>query len=136
MKIKKKIKKLVEIINEQKITNTDIYNLCKTDDAFAEDVCLLRSIFEPMWTINSQYPQIQCSTEGDIKISGTQFIPLERDGILKIILANGKKSLSAALLILGCFEKCPGKMKHYTVGYRDGNYRNIKLSNLYWKKVL
>ena len=138
MKIKKEFEKLLKSINNQELTKTDIDDLCETDPAFAETIKEIKELLEPpRWAVHPLYPHIRCSSEGDIEISGTRFVPIERDGLLKIVFANGKHKCYAAQLILHCFVPCPDKAaKSYTVGYKDNDYKNLRLNNLYWKKVI
>ena len=83
-------------------------------------------------------PKVRCSTKGDILIGGKLITPVERSGELKVIISKGKTKItkmSAAFLILSTFVPKPDDGV-YIPHYRNQNFRDLRVSNLYWYKVV
>lgn len=127
----KKIKKVLKRIQNGEISQDQL-------DKLAENNPELQNIVDAMnpsivWRKHPLYPHVEASSNGQIRVSGEIVRPKVWDGLLKITLQYGRKRLYAALLILQCWDECPGKPTDYTVGYIDDNINNLKPANLYWK---
>ena len=133
-KIRKKVKKLSELIVESSCTKNDILEMMKDDPEFQIARDIIGNVLDYYeWRINPLYPNVRCSTSGEIEISGQRFYPREFSGVLKIIYAN-KKHISAPMLVLSTFVPMPKDGK-YTVRHRNEDFRDLRVSNLYWYKL-
>jgi hypothetical protein len=129
---KKKIQKVLSKIQNGEISRDQLNEIINEHPELKD---VIESVSpDNEWRRHPTYPHIETSSTGLIKISGEIVKPRVWDGLLKITLQWSKKTLYAALIILQCWEPCPGDMIHYTVGYIDGDPSNLKPSNLYWKK--
>lgn len=127
----KKIKKVLKKIQNGEISGEQLNDIISNDPELEDIVSQITN--QVIWKTHPLYPHIQTSSEGKIKVSGEIVKPKVWDGLLKVTLQYGKKRLYAALLILQCWEACPGKLSDYTVGYIDDDVNNLKPENLYWK---
>lgn len=128
----KKIQKVLQKIQNGDITREQLAEITNKHPELKEVLEYVSPNIE--WKKHPQYPQIETSNTGLIRISGEIIKPRVWDGLLKITLQWSKKKLYAALIILQCWDTCPGELTHYTVGYIDDNPNNLKPTNLYWKK--
>lgn len=129
---KKKIQKVLSKIQNGDISPEQLKDIASEHPELEE--LLMSFSNEIEWKRHPTYPQIETSDTGLIKISGEIIKPRVWDGLLKITLQWSKKKLYAALIILQCWDTCPGELTHYTVGYIDDNPNNLRPNNLYWKK--
>lgn len=127
----KKIKKVLKSIQNGEISAKQLKEILAENPELKDIIDLVNP--EVTWKKHPMYPFVESSSNGQIKVSGELVKPRVWDGLLKVTLQYGKKRLYAALLILQCWEPCPGKLTDYTVGYIDDNVNNLKPSNLYWK---
>lgn len=136
-KLYKKYKKLADFIVENNVTKGDILDLMVEDFTFQRHrdiVGQATDYFE--WRVHPHIPKISCSTQGDISIAGTAITPVEYGGELKIIIDDGRKKMSAAALVLGTFVPMPDDGGVYTPRYRNNNFRDLRICNLYWYKLV
>ena len=136
-KIKTKLKKLANYMISNKISNDDIFQLCEEDpeiEIFRNIVGSRLNFFE--WRVHPEYPSIECSTEGDIRINGTILQPKKYNGQKIIKYRRGRKTIdiNVPLTVLSTFKQLPQDGK-YTVGFRDENPDNCRIQNLYWRKL-
>jgi len=138
-KLIKRYRKLAEIIIENNITEKDVFDIMTQNPEFQRDRDVIEKVssyFE--WRTNQDMPNVKCSTKGDISIGGKLITPVERGGELKVIISKGKTKItrvSAASLILSTFVPKPDDGV-YIPHYRNQNYRDLRISNLYWYKVV
>lgn len=134
-KLLQKLKACATFIIEEGITKSDILDMCLEDDAVTMYIGIMRNnsdLYE--WRKHPIYPEIECSTEGEVRVSGKIIKPTEWDGKLKISISR-KKKLYAAQLILTAFKPMPTDGK-YAVGFRDCDYTNLSVLNLYWHRLI
>lgn len=134
-KLKRKLKKLSRFIVKNNISKSDILDMCLNDDSvqvYRDIIGKTLDYFE--WRVHPNYPYIECSTDGQIRVSGTIVKPQEWDGKLKISCSR-KMKLDAAQLILTTFRPMPTEGK-YVVRFRNEDYKDLRVSNLYWYKLL
>ena len=105
-------------------------------DQWCETISDVLGSSNPYWRIHPNYPNIKCSINGEITVSGYNPEFKETSGQIKVIFDHGKKKYNAAELILSCFKPCPGPRKQYQIGYLDKDFHNIKPSNLYWERIV
>lgn len=127
----KKIKKVLKSIKNGEITTKQLKEILEENPELQDIIDLVNP--EVTWKKHPLYRFVETSSKGQIKVSGEIVKPRVWDGLLKITLQYGKKRLYAALLILQCWEPCPGKLNDYVVGYIDDDPNNLKPTNLYWK---
>lgn len=136
-KFKKRVRKLSNILDS--MCPNDIEELRKEDsdlDVWLRNITDFVGSSNPYWRIHPQYPFIRCSINGEFDISGQEFTVREFDGILKVCYSHGTKKMSAPDLVMACFNPCPGNRSEYRICYKDKDYRNLKPSNLYWKRII
>lgn len=139
MKLYKKYKKLANFIIENNVTKNDVFELMLEDYSFQpyrDIVGETSDYFE--WRINPNMVNVSCSTQGDISIGGKIVTPTEVGGELAIFISKGKTKItrvSAAQLVLSTFVAQPTD-GIYIPHYRNQNYRDLRISNLYWYKVV
>lgn len=138
-KLYAKYKKLADFIVSNNITKNDIYDLMTEDVSFQkyrDIVGNTSGYFE--WRANPTIPNVKCSTGGDISIGGKIVKPVEYGGELKVIIPKGKTKstkVSAASLVLSTFVQRPTDGV-YIPYYRNQNPHDLRISNLYWYKVV
>ena len=138
-KLRKKYKKLAEFIIKNDITEKDVFDGMLEDYTFQthrDIVGKVSDYFE--WRVHPTMSKVSCSTRGDISVAGTIITPVESGGELKIILSKGKTKsieISAASLILATFVPQPTDGV-YIPHYRNQDFRDLRISNLYWYKVV
>ena len=132
--LKEQMKELALLMVKNRITKSDILDLCSDPDfQDARDIIGRRlNYFE--WRVHPSYPFIECSTEGDIKINGEIRVPKNYNGYKTIKYVRGKKTydIDVAMAVLSAFKQMPDDGV-YTVGFRDENPDNVRIQNLYWK---
>lgn len=136
-KIKNKMAKLAGYLLSNKITKHDILELCMDDPQFEinrDIVGKLINYFE--WRVHPKHPQIECSTEGDIRVNGDILQPKTYKGNKVIKFVRGKKTIdiNVASTVLSTYQPMPTDGK-YIVGYRDEDPNNCRIQNLYWRKI-
>ena len=137
IKLRKRLKKLSLTLME--FAPQEIEELRRQDTAvesYCRNISLYIGSSNPYWRIHPIYNEIKCSINGEIEISGKRFSVREYNGKLTVFYSGGKHRIPAASLILECFEPCPGDRTEYQIGYIDKNSKNIKPSNLYWKRII
>lgn len=138
-KLRKKYKKLAEFIIKNEITEKDVFDVMLEDYTFQthrDIVGKVSDYFE--WRVHPTMSKVSCSTRGDISVAGTIITPVESGGELKIILSKGKTKsieISAASLVLATFVPQPTDGV-YIPHYRNQDFRDLRISNLYWYKVV
>lgn len=139
MKLYKRYKKLANFIIENNVTKNDVFELMLEDYSFQpyrDIVGATSDYFE--WRINPNMANVSCSTQGDISIGGKIVTPTEVGGELSIFISKGKTKVtrvSAAQLVLSTFVAQPTD-GIYIPHYRNQNFRDLRISNLYWYKVV
>ena len=134
--VKKKLKKLSTFIIENNITKANMLELCLDDDSvqiYRDIIGKTCDYFE--WRVHPVHPEIECSTSGQIRVSGKIIKPIEWDGKLKVNISR-KRKLDAANLILTTFRPIPDDGGEYVVRFRNEDYSDLRVSNLYWYKLL
>ena len=139
MKLCKKYKKLADFIIENDITEKDVFEVMLEDYTFQKHRDIVGKVSDYFeWRVHPTMSKVSCSTRGDISVAGTVITPVESGGELKIILSVGKTKttkVSAASLILATFVPQPTDGV-YIPHYRNQNFRDLRISNLYWYKVV
>jgi hypothetical protein len=126
-------RKLADIIIEHDVTQTDTRDLMLEDPNFQRYRDIVgKNSAHIEWSVHPKHANVSCSTEGDIMIGGRIVTPIEYDGELKVSIQNGKRKMSAAVLILMCFKPYPNDGGIYKVAYRNNNFRDLRVCNLYW----
>ena len=140
IELKKRYRKLAKFIVKNGITKSDVFDLMIEDYKFQIDrdtVGEVSDYFE--WRVHPTMAKVSCSTTGDISVAGKILTPIESDGELKVIINQGKtKTLKvcAASLILATFVPKPTDRGTYVPRYRNNNFRDLRISNLYWYKLV
>ena len=122
-KLRKKYKKLAEFIIKNDITEKDVFDVMLEDYTFQthrDIVGKVSDYFE--WRVHPTMSKVSCSTRGDISVA----------------LSKGKTKsieISAASLILATFVPQPTDGV-YIPHYRNQDFRDLRISNLYWYKVV
>lgn len=138
-KLYKRYKKLANFIIENNVTKNDVFELMLEDYSFQpyrDIVGATSDYFE--WRINPNMVNVSCSTQGDISIGGKIVTPTEVGSELAIFISKGKTKVtrvSAAQLVLSTFVPQPTD-GIYIPHYRNQNFRDLRISNLYWYKVV
>lgn len=139
-KLYKKYKKLADFIVENDIEKKDILELMLEDPSFQRHRDIVQGVSDYFeWRIHPKIPKVACSTMGDITISGEPAKIIESGGELKIFLQvspTKEKKVSAAALILGTFQPMPDDGGKYTPRYRNENFKDLRISNLYWYRLV
>lgn len=136
-KITKRAEKFHKIID--KISPRELEELRKLNakvDKLCRQISDILGSSNPYWRIHPIYPNIRCSINGEIEISGTPIEVREFSGKLMVCFDGSRKKLPAANLVLECFDPCPGNRSDYQIQYIDMDYKNIKPSNLRWKRII
>lgn len=136
-KLRKRLRKLSNIVRE--IAPQDLENLRRLDneiDGYCRVISDMMGSSNPYWRIHPQYPEIRCSINGEVDISGQKFEIREYGGKKCVCYSNSRRKIPAASLILECFQPCPGNRADYRVGYIDKDVNNLKPSNLYWDRII
>lgn len=134
-KLKKKLSSLSTFIIKHGITRNDINDICMDNESMqiCRDVIgrVLCIPFE--WRVHPVFQEIECSTDGQIRVSGKIVQPEDINGVLKIRLSR-KRKLNAALLILNTFKPIP-KDGNYVHRFRNDDYKDLRIANLYWYRL-
>ena len=128
---------LSDFIIEYGIDKNDILTLCMADPDFSvnrDNVGKVLNYYE--WRVHPLHPEIECSTEGEVKINGTLISPKIYKGYKTYKYVKGKKTIdiNIPIMVLSCYVDMP-KVGKWTVGYRDENPDNTRINNLYWRKI-
>ena len=138
-KLFKRYKKLADYITENEISKNDILDLMLENPTFQiyrDIVGSVSDYFE--WREHPTMPTVECSTQGDIRISGNIIKPTEYRGDLVVVISKSKTKrirTSAASLILGTFTPPPSDGT-YIPRFRNHNSHDLRISNLYWYKLV
>ena len=134
-KFRKKLKKLASFIIDNGITKADMLEECLNDtnvQVYRDIIGKTCDYFE--WRIHPNHPEIECSTSGQIRVSGKIIKPIEWDGKLMISMSR-KRKLDAANVVLTTFRQRPADGS-YIVRFRNEDYRDLRIDNLYWYKLM
>lgn len=136
-KLRSKVAKLAAFISENNIDKNDILELCMSDAEFSVNRDIIGkalNYFE--WRVHPLHPEIECSTEGEVKINGSLIAPKTYRGYKTYKYVRGKKTydIDIPIMVLSTYVPMPKEGK-WTVGYRDENPDNTRINNLYWRKL-
>lgn len=138
-KLYKRYKKLANFIIENEVTKKDILDLMLEDYSFQpyrDVVGQVTDYYE--WRVHPTMAKVSCSTQGEISIGGEIITPTVWDNELVVVIAKGKTKVtkvSAASIVLATFVPQPTD-GIYIPHYRNQNFRDLRISNLYWYKVV
>ena len=137
VKLKSKISKLAGFMVKHKITKSDIVDLAAEDPNFDNSVEIIgRTLNYFEWRVHPVHPQIECSTEGEIRIGDVIKEPIFHNGRKIIKITKNKKifDFDVAQNVLRTYVPMP-ESGNWTVGFRDNNPKNCRINNLYWRKI-
>lgn len=136
--LKTKMSELASFLIKNNIYKETILDEAMNDPHFdvnREIVGQVLNYFE--WRVHPLHPQIECSTEGDIRINGSVLYPKIYRGYKTIKYVRGKKTMDidVASTVLSTYRPKPTDGE-YIVGFRDENPMNTRINNLYWRRTI
>lgn len=88
-----------------------------------------------IWKTHPIYPNIRCSSDGRIKVADRKFFFKEKNNTVWLKFVDSTKELPVADLVLSTFKPCPGDRCQYKIKYKDGDFRNLRIDNIFWERA-
>lgn len=140
--LKAAAKVLADIILEYDVSKDDVHSLSINEFEFQLNCAIAGETLDYFeWREHPIHgPNVECSTNGQFRFDGVE-IPLsydKRTGKLAFIVHRSKgyaRSYEAAGTILSCFVPMPTSGVH-KVGFRNHRTDDLRISNLYWYKMV